>query len=161
MLKTKESILETLISRVKSDLEAATLAAAVTSAGAKDESMKSDGKYDTRAIEAGQLAGAQLRRVEELKLELQMLEEMPKRSYTKDDEIGLGALVDIKFKGQTRKYFICSTAGGTMLQIDGVGVLVISVFSPIGDAVLEHKVGDTFELETPSEVRQYEVIGVA
>ena len=161
MLKIKDSILETLIAQVNADLQVATQAAASSSSGAKDESMKSDGKYDTRASEAGQLAGAQLRRVEELKLELQMLEEMPRRTFSKEDEIGLGALVDIQFKGQTRKYFICSTAGGTMLKVDGMGILVISVFSPIGDAVLELKCGDIFELETPNEVRQYQVMGVA
>lgn len=161
MTNLKEQLLQTLVERVKRDLQEASLAALATSAGAKDESMKSDGKYDTRAIEAGQLAGAQLRRVEELKLELQMLEEMPRRSFSGDDEIALGALVDLKHQGQTRRYFLCSTAGGTMLEAGGQAVLVISVFSPIGDAALGLKRHDTFELETPSNKRLYEVVGVS
>ena len=161
MSKVKTAILDTLTQRVQQELQAASLIALETSAGAKDESMKAESKYDTRGIEAGQLAGAQLRRVEELKLELQMLEEMPRRDFKKNDEVALGALVELRHKNQTRRYFLCSTAGGTLLESEGQAVLVISVFSPLGDAALGQKCGETFELETPTEKREYEVIGVA
>lgn len=160
MSKTKDAIVATLVARVNTDLKQATIAAMETSAAAKDESMKAESKYDTRGIEAGQLAGAQLRRVEELKLELQMLEEIPKRDFRPDDEIALGALIDLKHKGQTRRYFVCSTAGGTLLESEGQAVLVISVFSPIGDAVLGLKLGESFELETASDRREYHIVGL-
>jgi len=158
MQTDKETILASLLTRVRSDLQQASLAAMEASTGAKDESMKSDGKYDTRGIEAGYLASAQLRRVEELKLELQMLEELPTRQFAETDEVALGALVEIKHKGQTRHYFMCSTAGGTILEANGKAVLVISVFSPLGDAALGLKAGDVFELETPTEKREYEIV---
>lgn len=161
MSKVKQALIETLLGRVRVDLQDATMAALETSAGAKDESMKSDGKYDTRGIEAGQLAGAQLRRVEELKLEIQMLEEMPVRDFDRDEEIALGALVELEHKGQTRRYFLCSTAGGTLLESAGQAVLVISVFSPLGDAALGLKLGESFELETPQARREYVVRSIA
>ncbi len=99
-----------------------------------------------------------MKRAEELKLELQMLEEIPRRDFAEHDEVGLGALVDIALNGQGRRYFLSSTAGGTLLNIEGTPVLVISIFSPIGDAVLGSRPGEDFELETPQGVRVYSVI---
>lgn len=160
MKKMKQAIHAALLSRVQRDLVEATRAALESSEGAKSESMKSDGKYDTRGIEAGYLASAQLRRVEELKLELQMIEELPKRDFAPDEELALGALAQIEHKGMARWYFLSSTAGGTMLNIDEQAVLVISVFSPIGDAALGLKARETFELETPNERREYTVVSV-
>ena len=157
----KSEIRRQLLEKVTLELKVAQEAEATTSSYAKEGDVKPDGKYDTRGIEAGYLAGAQSKRVEELKLEQQMIEETPIKSFQSDDEVGIGALVEIEFKGQTRSYFVCSTAGGTMLNINGKGILVISVFSPIGDAVVGCKVGEEFELETPQETRVYRVVGLS
>lgn len=157
----KKRIVDTLINKVKEDIKQAEAASDSASEYVKEGDIKSDGKYDTRGIEAGYLAGAQQRRVEELKLELQLLEEIPVRDFFKNEEVSIGALVDIKFNSQVRKYFVAPTAGGTMINIDGVTILVISTFSPIGDAVFGTKVGEEFELETPQETRVYEVMGIA
>lgn len=153
----KKKILEQLLTKVRQELASAAAASADTTSYAREGDVKSDGKYDTRGIEAGYLASAQQKRVEELKLELQMLEEIPMRIYGPDDEVGLGAVVDIAYNGQTRRYFLASTAGGAMLNVDGTVVLVISIFSPIGDAVLGTRIGEEFELETPQGIRHYEV----
>jgi transcription elongation GreA/GreB family factor len=153
----KKEILAQLKSAIEAEQTSLLMAGEATADYARDGDVKSDGKYDTRGIEAGYLAGAQLKRAEELKLELQMIEEMPVKDFSADEVVGLGALVEIEFKNVGRTYFICTTAGGTMLNINGLGILVISVFSPIGDAVLGLKVGDEFELETPQEVRVYKV----
>lgn len=157
----KNKIIEALLSKVKEELSAAQEASDSASEYVKDGDIKSDGKYDTRGIEAGYLAGAQMRRVEELKLELQLLEEIPVREFSHDEEVGIGALVDIEFNNQIRKYFVAPTAGGTMLSIDGTPILVISTFSPIGDAAFGTHVGEEFELETPQETRVYKVKSIA
>jgi transcription elongation GreA/GreB family factor len=151
----KSLIIEELKRRVNAEMAQAKLASDNTASYARDGDVKTDGKYDTRGIEAGYLAGAQEKRVEELKAELQMLEELPVREFAADDEVALGALVGIELNGQTRQYFISSTAGGTMLSVAQTPVLVISVFSSIGDAALGLKVGEEFELETPQGTRQY------
>ena len=157
----KKKILEKLLAKVREELSALEAAGESAASYAREGDVKSDGKYDTRGIEAAYLAGAQMKRVEELKLEVQMLEEIPTRIFEKSEPVALGALVDIEFKGQTRRYFVCSTAGGTLLEIDGQTILVISVFSPIGDAVLGLSVGEEFELETPQENRVYRVVGLS
>jgi transcription elongation GreA/GreB family factor len=157
----KDLIKKALIEKVDLELKALEAAAQTTKDYVQDGDLKSDGKYDTRGIEAGYLAGAQMKRLEELKLEKQMLEEIPLGEFSAQDEIGIGALVEIELNGITRKYFLATTAGGTMLNIEGQGILVISVFSPIGDAIVDQKVGDEFELETPQGKRSYTIVSVS
>lgn len=61
----KKRIVDTLINKVKEDIKQAEAASDSASEYVKEGDIKSDGKYDTRGIEAGYLAGAQQRRVEE------------------------------------------------------------------------------------------------
>ncbi len=157
----KDLIKKALLEKVDLELSQIEAAALTTKAYAQDGDLKSDGKYDTRGIEAGYLAGAQMKRLEELKLERQMLEEIPLRAYRTEDQVGIGALVEVKLNNIIRKYFIASTAGGTMLNIENEAILVISVFSPLGDAMIDLKVGEIFELEMNNSIRTYEIVGLS
>ena len=76
-------------------------------------------------------------------------------SFGLNDEVAVGCLIDLELNGKTQKYFLSGASGGSLLVVQGTPVMVISVFSPIGDAVLGLKVGEEFELETPQEVREY------
>lgn len=116
--------------------------------------LKSEGKYDTRAIEASYLADGQRKRLEELELDLQMLEDMP---VEKSENIQIGSLASLNHQGQDRWYYFAPNCGGTMLQLDGKAVLVISVFSPLGNEAIGLSVGDEFVVETPKEERLYRV----
>jgi len=154
----KEDILKELIERAKVELQTIEASAKAQHDYATDSEIKSEGKYDTRAIEASYLAEAEARRVEELRLEIQILEEVDVSASEKLGEVAIGALVELLHKGQKRFYFLIPTAGGTLMDAKGTPVLVVSVFSPIGDAMLGLKVGDTFEVETPKETREYEIL---
>lgn len=159
--KVKEKIIQELIVRVRAELGKAEDVLKSTSSFKHEGDMKQESKYDTRSIEAGYLAGAQAKRVEELKLELQQIEEIPLRDFKMGEEIALGAIVELQLEGKTRNYFISSTAGGSMVSIDGHDVLIISIFSPIGHAALGNRVGDEFELDTKSGKRTYSVISLS
>lgn len=152
----KEKILKQLNDNVQSELGKVKQAYETTKNLVQNGDLKSDGKYDTRATEANYLADGQRQRLTELEQELELLAEINIKRQAK--VVSIGSLVDIKLNGQTRKYFIAPTAGGTMLNIDGEVVLVISVFSPIGDAVLGLSGDDTFEIEIKGEMREYEVV---
>jgi transcription elongation GreA/GreB family factor len=157
----KKKIIETLIGNFEKEKIHIEAAAATTKRMVAEGDMKQEAKHDTRAIEASYLAGAQARRVEEIKLEIQILEEVELKDYTDKDDIAIGAIVDMDCNGNIAKYFISPTSGGTMLSIDGQAILVISVFSPIGDAALGLSSGDDFEIEIPKGTRNYDILSIS
>ena len=151
----KNLILEKLIENLRRELVEVENAAKSTKDLVTADDLKSEGKYDTRAIEASYLASAQLKRVEEIKTDIQMLEEI---ELVKSHKIQMGSLVLLEYNGAKRYYFLTSTSGGTILTIDGNSILVISVFSPLGNEALGLQRGESFEIETPKEMRTYKII---
>lgn len=156
----KKKIISALLENVKNDLCLAKEAEASASQFKFETDMKQESKYDTRGIEAGYLSDAQAKRVEELKLEMKLIEEIPFFHFRDEDEIALGALIEIEVNQQKKNYFLASTSGGTILNIEGIIILVISVFSPLGSSVIGLKCGDTFELETKAGIREYTIRSV-
>ncbi|EPZ51359.1 transcription elongation factor GreA/GreB C-terminal domain protein [Bacteriovorax sp. BAL6_X] len=156
----KETIISTLIENLETELTKAKAAFETTRTMSQEPDMAQEGKYDTRAIEAGYLAGAQKKRVDELEIDINMIKELSEE-LPNGDKIALGSLVELKFNEQTRHYFITPTAGGTMLNLDGTPLLVISVFSPIGNEALGMEVGDIFDVETGDITREYEVVSIS
>lgn len=154
----KKIILEKLIEGLTKELKELEGAAKSARDLATADDLKSEGKYDTRAIEASYLASAQLKRVEEIKTDILMLEETELK-YS--EKIQMGSLALIEHKGIERYYFLTSTSGGTMLTIDENTILVISVFSPLGNEALGCSVGESFEVETPKETRTYRIVNIS
>ncbi len=120
---------------------------------ATSDELKSEGKYDTRAIEASYLAQAQMKRLQDLKDDLGLISDI--EVDRKSNKVELGALVRLEQNNKESLYFISSALGGKVLNINGVVILVISVFSPIGHESLELSEGEVFTLETPKENRSY------
>jgi transcription elongation GreA/GreB family factor len=154
----KQELLNELIGRMKAEMHGLESAAKANKEFATDQEFKAESKYDTRSLEASYLASAELSRVEDLKLEIQMLEEVDLKLSAKSEEICIGSLVELRHKEQDRSFFLIPTSGGTLLNIGEKAVLVVSVFSPLGDALLGLKSGEEFEVETPKETRTYQVL---
>lgn len=154
----KRALLDQLLKKSREELVDLTRAALETKNFATDQEFKAESKYDTRALEASYLASAEAKRVEELKLEIQILEEVDPGVSSRIGEISIGALVNLSFGDREMFYFLIPTAGGTLLKINDHAVVVVSVFSPIGDAMLGLKKGDNFEVETPKENRTYKIL---
>ncbi len=152
----KKQIVQQLLTKLNSELIELEGAAKAAHDLATQGDIKQEGKYDTRAIEASYLAGAQFKRVEEIKLDIQMLEELA-IDLPPSKQMQLGSLGLLSCNGHDRHYFLSSTSGGTMLMQNNHPILVISVFSPIGDAALGLGVDDTFEVQTPKEIRLYKI----
>jgi transcription elongation GreA/GreB family factor len=156
----KQKLLNELIDKMKAEMHELEAAAKSNKDFATDQEFKAESKYDTRSLEASYLASAEMSRVEDLKLDIQMLEEVDLKISKSSPEICIGSLVELSHKDQVRSYFIIPTAGGTLMNVEGKAVLVVSVFSPLGDAVLGLKVGEDFEVETPKEMRTYKVLSL-
>jgi len=117
--------------------------------------IKSDGKYDTRATEAGYLAGAQKRRVEELKNDLNRFRALPIKAFSSDKGVAVGALMELECEKRISHYFISSSSGGETLKIEETSIQIISHNSPISIAAFGLNQGDSFELETPRGLKVY------
>ena len=153
----KKTIVKKIIENLQNELREVEGAAKSSRDLATQSDLKSEGKYDTRAIEASYLAGAQQKRVEEIKIDIQMLEEL---EIQNSKNIQMGSLALIEHNGNKRYYFLTSAAGGTILKVDGENILVISVFSPLGSSALGLSKDESFEVETPKEIRMYHILKV-
>ncbi|ATH07237.1 hypothetical protein BIY24_04590 [Halobacteriovorax marinus] len=154
----KKKLLANLIDQIKVELEKAKAAYDTSKSATRDPDFKSESKWDTRSIEAGYLAGAQKVRVDELEMDLNVIEELASDSLSKKPTVTIGSLVEIKFNNLVKKYFITPAAGGYIVNVDDEVALTISVFSPIGNEVLDLEEGDSFEVEMNGESREYEII---
>ena len=154
---SRRKILDELITRLDKELHKIEGAAKSAREYATQEDLKAEDQYDARAVEASYLASAEQKRVEEIKLDLQMLKEMELREC---DQLEMGTLARIEFNGHEKLYFLTPNMGGEIVQMEGESILIISVFSPIGSAALNTRIGEPFEVETPKEVRTYTVVEI-
>ena len=122
--------------------------------------IKSDGKYDTRGTEAGYLAGAQKKRVEELKSDLNRLKALSMRDFSSDQGVAVGALMELECEKKTSYYFISPSLGGETLKIEETSIQIISQNSPISTAAFGLNQDDSFELETPRGLKVYNIVSL-
>lgn len=103
---------------------------------------KAESKYDTRAIEAGYLAGAQARRLMELETTVARYDRLPLESPETETIKGPALVVLAAADGTERCYFLGPGAGGLTVSVDGVSVTVITPSSPLGKVLLGAELGD-------------------
>jgi transcription elongation GreA/GreB family factor len=156
----KQKIVNQLIAKLEVELSAAEEATETARSYRDSDDLKSEGKYDTRAVEASYLAGAQLKRVEELKLDRQMLLELADNLNDTVNGIAIGSLVELEINSKKQWYFLSSTGGGSLVSIEGRAILVVSVFSPLGNQMLGANVNEVFEVETPKGLKEYLICSV-
>ena len=58
-------------------------------------------------------------------------------------------------------YFIAPRGGGLVTSVDGLPVQVITPQSPIGEAVLGRRAGETVRIELRDGVREYRIVGMS
>jgi transcription elongation GreA/GreB family factor len=152
----KNLILKLLLEKAEMERDKAKSAYELVHGHATEPELKADGKYDTRATEAGYLAGAQKRRLDELEQEVALIQEID--TDANGSIVSVGSVVLLETMKQKRWYFISSTSGGTMLTVNNEVVLVVTAFSPIGSAVIGLAPDDEFEIETQNGSRTFRVI---
>lgn len=142
----KQNIIRFLIDQLQKEHELYERIAEQARKEAIDSEMKQEGKYDTRAIEAGYLAGAQKRRFEEIKLDIQNLEALQVKDL-KGSPASLGALVKLD---DGHWYFLAPVAGGTQVELEGESIKVLSIQSPLARNLIGLEEGESFVLDTPA-----------
>ena len=153
-----------LVARLRLDLarEIAIMARAAqeTRAAATHEEAKPENDKDTRAIEAGYLAGAQAERVRELERVATSLARLDLPSFAPGAPISSAAMVQLDQEGTAAHYLLAPHGGGLRATLDGVEVQVITPLSPLGQALLGKSEGDIVEIVARGKKREYEILKV-
>lgn len=159
-LKQKEQIIKSLVNYVSSELELASSALASSRDLMSQDDMKPEGKYDTRRTEVGYLVAAQSKRVEELKIDLEVLENF-KAGPTSKIEIGsLVKIENLQSENDKKVYFICPTLIGHQLEIDNQKIAVISYKSPMAQECITLSKDDYFEMQSPKGDCEFKILEV-
>jgi transcription elongation GreA/GreB family factor len=156
----KQRILESIIAQLRAELDLLTSAARGAREGATGDEAKSEGKYDTRAIEAGYLADGQAKVAAEFLAALEAFQKLSSKTIGPGDPIVLGALIQIAQGGAKDWFILGPGSGGLIVKEEGVEVAVITPHSPMGRSVLGHKTGDTVELNLGGAKREAKIVSV-
>jgi len=123
-------------------------------AATHEESVPENDK-DTRALESSYLAGAQAARARELKAIQNALSFVPLRDFGARGEIGLTAVVTLRFAGKSLLYFIMPHGGGFKLHHGTV--TVVTPEAALGQGLIGLTAGEALTVGG----RDYEVAEIA
>jgi len=145
---TKADVIKSLRAHLENKISVMKSALADSSESASGDETKSEGKYDTRAIEAAYLAEAQGEQVALAEESLAIFRNFDPPHFTPEQEVALGALVEVDQEGEICFYFLAPTAGGLMTSYLGCEVTVITPESRLFQELCDKKMGET--LDSPS-----------
>ena len=137
----KQEIVASILDRLREEFETRSRVSKITREGGNDAESKAEGKYDTLAIEENYLADGLAKHALAAAEAMAEIEKMPLRTFSADDPIDLGALVEIEFPGAKEWFFLAPSSGGTEVQHEGTTVTVITPESPLGSQLIRSRVG--------------------
>ena len=155
----KTTVLKKIAESLQSELETYIRAAKFSHDEATAEENRAENKYDTRGLEASYLATGQANKVMELETAISDFEELKDKPTS--DSTDIGGLIKLDQEGSTELYFIGPTAGGTEVEVDGMGILVITPESPLGSQLMGLKSGQKSTLDLAGRKQKIQIISVA
>lgn len=153
----KRPLVEQLASRLRAIAQNAERAGEVAAQEAREGASPAERRDDSRvALEYSSLAKGQAMRAERARAELAELESMPLPKLGERDRIVVGAIVEVEDEEGGRTFFLAPVGAGEELTgPDGDGIiLVVTPSSPVGKAVLAHRVGDSVDFVVRGETRE-------
>lgn len=157
---TKAMLIPALIQQLEQDLKGLIEAAKANLEAATNEESKPENEYDTRALEAGYIAGAQSQRAREIEEALTTLKNFKVRDFSAKDSIQVSALVHLSHEGEKSWVFLLPRGAGQTLVHQGIKIRVITGQSPLGQALLNQSVGDLVTVTTAKTSIEYEVLEI-
>lgn len=150
----KKKLLQTLVTKLQVDFETLKRAALATYEDATHEETKPENKYDTRALEASYLAGAQAQRVSETSELLLFCQNLRIRAQ---DKIAIGAYIETTCGEKDNCFFYLPQGGGISFVVDEKQVQVMTPASPLGKAIQGLSEGSAAEVEMGGVKKLYEI----
>ena len=139
MAGSKGKLKAELLAALAAQLTAARTAHEQAASAATHEEARPENDKDTRGLEQSYLARGHAQRVAELETAVAVVETFAPRSFTEDDAIALGALVELE---DGRTLWLAPHGGG--VELSG-GITVVTPTSPLGKALLGKRVDDEIE----------------
>ena len=159
---TKKKIHQLFVAKLSAELESITAAAKNSFDVATNAEHQAKSKYDTFSLESSYLARGQAKRVEELTASLERLQMLPLKDMDEKTPIQLSALVRIEASdGEKRVLFFGPSAGGEEVTVDGEEIIIVTSSSPLGQAVLGKKVGDSFDIKMGIDAQTFTITSVS
>jgi transcription elongation GreA/GreB family factor len=156
----KHVLLRALVEALERDLAKAVQAQRLTQSGATHEESKPENDKDTRALESSYLARGQAKRVLELRDELASVKLMEARAFDPSTPIALSAVVELGSDEGNVIYWLVPGGAGARLDVGEHSVRIVTPQSPLGRSLLGKRLGDTFDVRTPTGLHEYEVVRV-
>lgn len=144
-LSMKSELLEKIRAELKARFDRLARAAMDAHAAATDPGSKAEGKYDTRSLEASYLAAGQARQVDELAETVRVFEAFTLADFAMEDPIAMGALVEVDLRGETSHFLLAPTAGGMVVEMDGLEITLLTPASTLYQNLLGMRAGDSVE----------------
>jgi transcription elongation GreA/GreB family factor len=164
-MMNKPEILEQIIAHLQTDVNAMKNAEQFSHSVATDKENQPKNRHDTLALESSYMAQIQSDRVNQMESVLMAYQALRGEVIAKGAIIRMSALVSIQEKGEPNQhYFIGPKTGGWAgleLDVDGECMTVITSASPIGQALLGHKTGDTIKVKIGWNERTLKISAVS
>ncbi|MDX2479176.1 MAG: GreA/GreB family elongation factor [Desulfuromusa sp.] len=156
----KEVLCEKIIARLKADYALLLQAAKTAHAAATHDENIPDNKYATLGLEASYLAQGQANRAQEILQVIQVFQQLPLLAFSAKSLIRLTAVVQLEDdEGRIRLVFLGPAAGGLLVELDEVVLMIITPASPLGRELIGKQCGDLVELKGDAS-REYEIISI-
>lgn len=160
-LNRKTALMSLLLAEIDAKFALLTVSAQAAVDAATSAESKPENKYDTRALEASYLAGAQNERLRELTAIRQVLAAMPLKLFEAGEPAGITAVLELDHEGNRSWCFLLQFAAGYVLALsDQERVQTVTVESPLGRALMGKVAGDLVVVTVAGKEKEYEVISV-
>jgi len=156
----KKLLLETILNEMRAKLSVLIQSAHAAHQEATHEDTKAENKYDTRALEAGYLAGAQAERAAQLQVTIAFFERLELKTFTAQTPIATTALIELESDGKKTWNFLVPQGGGLKVGHNNCDVFLLGTQAPLGKALVGKLQGDVLEVMTQNGVKEYEVLRV-
>ncbi|MBQ96545.1 MAG: hypothetical protein CMP30_00955 [Roseibacillus sp.] len=142
---SKSRIIRDVCSLLENQLAIMQAAAAEARHNATGEETKSEGKYDTRAIEASYLAGAQSAQAEKIATAIGILQRFDPSPCQDGEPIRSGTLVEAEHGGTIVFYLLAPGGGGSTVEHEGFDCTVLTPEAALYQSLLGAQPGDLLD----------------
>ena len=156
----KVKLLAQFCEQLRADLVILREAARATAEASTHEESKPENQYDTRALEASYLAGAQSKRIVEVEDVLLSCQQLQVRNFAGGDAIAVSALIEVELEQKRSHFLMLTKGGGLSLNFEGKKINVITTQSPLGEALFGLIAGQTAVVEKGPQTLEYEILSV-